>query len=69
MADTNIEHHHISGEFIRALKCIDIYIDHSAKEVRIVDTRDNSNRITISDSDWNELIRRVNNGVIGKVGV
>ena len=68
MADTNVEHHHISGELLRGLKCIDIYIDHGAKEVRIVDTLDNSNRISISDSDWNELIRRVNNGVIGKVG-
>jgi len=68
MADANVEHHHISGELIRAMKCIDIYIDHAAKEVRIVDTQNNSNRIAISDSDWNELIRRVKNGAIGKVG-
>ncbi len=59
------EHHHISAGKRSATKCIDLYLDHDARRVRIVDTLEPSNQMLISAEDWNELIGRIKAGSIG----
>lgn len=54
-----MEHYHISGDKHDMVKCIDIYLDHERKNVRIVDTLNGDNAISIAGADWNELVDRV----------
>jgi len=62
-----MEYHHVSSDRIPGLKCIDIYLDHKNGKVEIVDSLNNSNRITISSGDWNQLVDRIRRGKIGKI--
>lgn len=61
-----VEHHHISDR-VGITKCIDIYLDHGRREVRIFDALDKSNKITISAKDWNQLVDRIKSDKIRKV--